>query len=351
MDKNDKPYLIAGPCSVESREQLTEVAATLCTIPNVHLVRGGVWKPRTRPGGFEGLGESALQWMKELQESPLHFHDGSPLRFCCEVAGPDHVELCLRYGITSLWLGARTTANPFMVEEIANALRGTDTRLLVKNPVSPDVRLWLGAIERLQQAGIERLAAVHRGFSMYHNNGYRNAPLWEVAMELRREQPTLPILCDPSHMGGRADLVAPIAHAAMQLDYDGLMVEVHPHPAQALTDARQQITPADFRTLADGLATFLSHHATPADTRLTPLRQQIDDIDHELLRLLTQRMELSRQIATVKRENQMTVYQGKRWEAVMDDRLNLASQLGLNPDFIRDILERIHGESLKVQMD
>lgn len=350
MDRNDKPYLIAGPCSVESREQLTAAATALSAIPHVHLLRGGVWKPRTRPGGFEGLGEPALQWMKELQESPLRFHDGSPLRFCCEVASPEHVELCLRYGITTLWLGTRTTSNPFMVEEIGEALRGTDSHLLVKNPLSPDLRLWLGAIERLQQAGISDLVAVHRGFSMYHNNGYRNAPLWEVAIELRREHPTLPLLCDPSHMGGRADLVEPLAHAAMQLDYDGLMVEVHPTPSQALTDASQQLSPDEFRALTVELEALLSHQPNPADARLTPLRQQMDDIDHELLRLLAQRMELSRQIATIKHESQMTVYQSKRWEAVMDDRLNLASQLGLNADFIRDILECIHGESLKVQM-
>ena len=350
MDRNNKPYIIAGPCSVESRKQLTEVTKVLCTIPKVRLIRGGVWKPRTRPGGFEGLGEPALKWMNELQESPLRFSDGSPVRFCCEVASPEHVELCLHYGITTLWLGARTTASPFMVEELCNALRGTGVSVMVKNPLSPDQRLWLGAIERLSQVGISHLAAIHRGFSMYNSQGYRNAPLWELPLQLRRQCPDLPILCDPSHIGGNRQLIEPLSISAIQLEYDGLMVEVHPHPDEALTDGPQQLTPDDFRLLVGKLGALQMSKPATADARLIPLRQQIDDIDHELLRLLAQRMELSRQIATVKQESQMTVYQGKRWNDVLHDRLLLATSLGIDTDFTKNILETIHGESIRIQM-
>lgn len=351
MDKNNTPYIIAGPCSVESKEQLHNIAQALCSVPQVHLIRGGVWKPRTRPGGFEGLGEPALLWMEELQKSPLHFADGSPLRFCCEVASPEHVELCLRHGITTLWIGARTTANPFMVEDIGEALRGTAAHVMVKNPPSPDLSLWLGAIERLSQVGISHLSAIHRGFNMYHNQGNRNAPLWELPLQLRRSCPDMPLLCDPSHIGGSSHLVEPLSVAAMHLEFDGLMIEVHPHPADALTDAQQQLTPHAFATLAASLAAFPSPQSNSPDARLTPLRQQIDDIDHELLRLLAQRMELSRQISIVKRERKMTVYQSKRWNDVLDDRLQLAKNLGLNPDFTKALLEKIHGESVRIQME
>ena len=247
MEQNDKPFIIAGPCSVESREQLLAVSEALCRMPRVRMIRGGVWKPRTRPGSFEGLGEPALRWMKEISDSPLRMADGNPVRFCCEVARPEHVDLCQHYGIHTVWLGARTTANPFMVEEIGEVLRGSGMQVMVKNPVSPDLKLWLGAIERMQQAGIAHVAAVHRGFSIYHwrnaQQVYRNDPLWEVALELRRQRPDLPVLCDPSHIGGDSRLVAPLALAAVQLDYDGLMLEVHPSPADALTDGAQQITP------------------------------------------------------------------------------------------------------------
>ena len=352
MEQNDKPFIIAGPCSVESREQLLAVSEALCRMPRVRMIRGGVWKPRTRPGSFEGLGEPALRWMKEISDSPLRMADGNPVRFCCEVARPEHVDLCQHYGIHTVWLGARTTANPFMVEEIGEVLRGSGMQVMVKNPVSPDLKLWLGAIERMQQAGIAHVAAVHRGFSIYHwrnaQQVYRNDPLWEVALELRRQRPDLPVLCDPSHIGGDSRLVAPLALAAVQLDYDGLMLEVHPSPADALTDGAQQITPAELSALLATLP-YTSGHGNPAS--LEPLRKQIDDIDHELLSLLSRRMNLSREIAHVKREQQLTVYQAKRWEEVMKDRLQLAADLGLSTDFVEDMLEKIHGESIRVQMD
>ena len=336
--------VIAGPCSVESREQLREVSEALSRMEGVTMIRAGVWKPRTRPGGFEGLGEPALGWMRELSAE-------LGVRYCCEVARPEHVALCQQYGIDTVWLGARTTGNPFMVEELCAALRGSGMAVLVKNPTSPDVRLWLGALERLRAAGINDLTAVHRGFAMYHNRGYRNAPLWEVALELRHELPAVPILCDPSHIGGRRDLVTPLAMEARQLDYDGLLIEVHPHPEAAWTDAAQQLTPAELRALLELYLAPSADMPVETDRRLSPLRQQIDDVDHELISLLSRRMQLARSIATVKREQGMPVYQPKRWEAVMADRLRMAADLGVNPDFTKELLEKIHAESVRVQME
>lgn len=335
--------IIAGPCSVESREQLREVTADLARMPQVTLIRAGVWKPRTRPGGFEGLGEPALQWMQELAKE-------YGVRYCCEVARPEHVELCRHYGIDAVWLGARTTANPFMVEEICEALKGSGMHVLVKNPVCPDVRLWLGAIERVREAGITAVTAVHRGFSMYNNQGFRNAPLWEIPMELRHEMSDVPMLCDPSHIGGSRELIEPIVLAAQLLDYNGLMVEVHPHPDDAWTDGNQQLTPDELTAL---LNHYLNTSAPAADSlakRLTPLRQQIDDIDHSLLTLLARRMALSRQIADIKRELHSPVYQSARWADILVDRLQLAAALGLDADFTREMLEKIHGESVRVQL-
>ena len=336
--------VIAGPCSVESREQLREVTTALGPMPGVAMIRCGVWKPRTRPGAFEGLGEQALQWMQELSTE-------YGVRYCCEVARPEHVALCQQYGVGTVWLGARTTTNPFMVEELCSALRGSNMKVLVKNPVCPDASLWLGAIERLRQAGITDITAVHRGFTMYHSQGYRNAPLWEVALKLRRELPEVPILCDPSHMGGRAALVGPLSHAAMQLDYDGLMVEVHPHPADAWTDALQQLSPSEFRQLLASLQPGTAPLPDGNEPRLTPLRRQIDDLDHNMLSLLAQRMEVSRRIADIKHEQGMTVYQPKRWNDVMQDRVQQAQEMGLDTTFTKEILEKIHAESVRVQLE
>lgn len=354
MEQNDRPFIIAGPCSVESREQLLTVSEALCRMPRVRMIRGGVWKPRTRPGGFEGLGEPALRWMKEISDSSLRMADGGPVRFCCEVARPEHVALCQQYGIQTVWLGARTTSNPFMVEELCEALRGSAMQVMVKNPVSPDVRLWLGAIERLQHAGLDNLVAIHRGFNMYDNHGYRNLPLWEVAMELRHQLPTLPILCDPSHIGGDNTLVEQLAKTALQLDYDGLMVEVHPSPALALTDAAQQLTPDELLGLTARLfpqRAADSGQPAASISEITLLRQKIDSVDHDLLQLLRQRMQCSHQIATLKHKAGMTVYQPERWAEMVDDRLHQAHSLGLDTAFVRDLLEKIHGESLRVQME
>lgn len=335
--------MIAGPCSAESREQLRQIAEAMANIPQVSLIRAGVWKPRTRPGGFDGIGEPALQWMRDLSSE-------YGVRFCCEVARPEHVGLCLRYGIEDVWLGARTTANPFMVEELCTALRGTAMRVMVKNPLNPDVRLWLGAIERLRQSNIDVSAAIHRGFSMYDNHGYRNEPLWEVPMELHRRLPELQLLCDPSHIAGSRKLASEVAYAAMQLDFDGLMIEVHPTPTEALTDASQQLTPKELSILLKGLCSAPERNAIDATGNVAMLRKRIDEVDYELLRLLSRRMGLSRQMAEVKRSQQMSVYQPKRWEEVLSDRMTKASADGLDPSFVKEIFEKIHGESVRVQM-
>ena len=343
MEKNAKPYVIAGPCSVESRQQLREASLQLSAIHGVRMIRAGVWKPRTRPGGFEGLGEPALQWMQEVGRE-------LGVSYCCEVAIPEHVDLCRQYGIATVWIGARTTANPFMVEELCYALGGSGMAVLVKNPVCPDVRLWLGAIERLQQAGIADIMAIHRGFSMSDNQGYRNAPLWEVAMELRRERPDIPILCDPSHIGGRRELVAPLAQTAMLLDYDGLMIESHPHPDDAWTDGQQQLSPDQLASLLAALPSP-SGNAAAGNPGLEQLRHQIDSIDHELVRLLGQRMAVSRSMAALKRQFKMSVYQRDRWDDVVSDRLKYAAEAGLDAGFTKELLEKIHAESVRVQME
>lgn len=335
--------VIAGPCSAESKEQLRQVVSALANTPQVSMIRAGVWKPRTRPGGFDGIGEPALRWMHELSEE-------YGVRFCCEVARTEHVELCQRYGIEDVWLGARTTANPFMVEELCAALRGSTMRVMVKNPLNPDVRLWLGAIERLTQSNIEVSAAIHRGFSMYDNRGYRNEPLWEVPIELHRRMPELPLLCDPSHIAGQADLVSSVAHAAMMLCFDGLMVEVHPSPADALTDAHQQLTPGQLLAMIKELSHKVERNDTDATGNVAMLREKIDEVDNELLQLLSRRMGLSRQMAEVKRSQQMSVYQPKRWDELLYDRMAKADTLALDKEFIKEIFEKIHGESVRVQM-
>lgn len=333
-----KPILIAGPCSVESREQLHDVVRSLAAMPEVTMIRCGVWKPRTRPGGFEGLGEQALEWMSHEQALP----------FCCEVILPDHVEAALRHGISTVWIGARTTANPFMVQEITEALRGTAVQVLVKNAPSPDVKLWIGAIERFRKAGIADVAAVHRGFDVFRNAGYRNNPIWEIPIELRRSMPDIPILCDPSHIAGRREPLLNLSQTALDLGFDGLMIEVHPQPDNALTDALQQLSPTAFRQMVDRLVVRQTDSRI-ADQELRLLREQIDHLDNQILQLLAARFEVAQQIAHIKARENLTVFQPKRWEAVLSQRLAAAHELGLSPDFVKHLYEAIHAESVRVQ--
>ena len=332
-------YLIAGPCSLESNQQLEAVASQAS---RYDLIRCGVWKPRTHPGGFEGLGEEGLRLIAECRQR----HPG--LKFCCEVARPAHVDLALRYGIDALWIGARTTADPFSVSEIAAALRGAAVPVMVKNAPAPDVETWLGAIERIEKAGVPRIIAVHRGFAVLHSGQYRNDPLWEIPIQLRRRRPDLMLLCDPSHIAGQASLVRTVAQNALLLGFDGLMVETHPHPDQALTDARQQITPEQLREMIDSLSQPANNAQPPV--ALQHLRAQIDDLDHQLLQLLAHRMEVSRQIAEVKKQHNIVVLQSGRWQQLMDDKLRQAEAFGLDADFVRNIFEQIHTQSINQQL-
>ena len=345
---NGKPIVIAGPCSVESREQLRAVALALTEMPEVSMVRCGVWKPRTRPGGFEGLGEPALRWMVDIAQELAQ--DGKTIEFACEVARQEHVELVLKYGLKCVWIGARTTASPFMVQELTEALRGTDLTVLVKNAPSPDVRLWMGAIERCRQVGMKEVMAVHRGFDVFKNGGYRDHPLWEVPIELRRAMPEVPIITDPSHIAGRRELLEEVAQSALDLGFDGLMIEVHPHPEEALTDGQQQVTPNGLKELLGNL-TFRQTDSVVADEELRLLRSRIDRIDDQLLRLLASRLEVSEKIAQVKARDNLAVFQPKRWDSLLQQRLSEAIDLGLEQEFVKEIFEKIHAESVRVQMN
>lgn len=335
---------MAGPCSVESRNQLSETVDALGKIPQVQMVRCGVWKPRTHPGGFEGLGEEALRWMTELKETM------PDVRFCCEVARPEHVELALKYGVDAFWIGARTTANPFMVQEVTEALRGTGVTMMIKNAPSPDVDLWIGAIERCHKVGLDNIMAVHRGFDMLHNQGYRNTPLWEIPIELRRRMPELPILSDPSHIAGRRELIGELSQTALDMGFDGLMVEVHPAPEEALTDGRQQITFKALEELLSRLVVRQTAEAT-ADVRLGLLRNEIDRLDRQLLELCAERFGVVRQIAEVKREKNMAVFQPKRWDRLLQEHLEEGEKLGLSKEFVKEVFEKIHAESIRKQRE
>lgn len=337
-----RPYIVAGPCSVESRQQLVDVVDSLSSLPQLALIRCGVWKPRTRPGGFEGLGRQALEWIREIKIQKPAIH------FCCEVARPDHVESALLYGLDAVWIGARTSTNPFMVRELAEALRGSHTCVLVKNPPSPDVSLWVGAIERCRAVGLEQVMAVHRGFDIFKNEGNRNNPLWEIPIELRRILPEIPILCDPSHIAGRKEPIPTLSQTAMDLGFDGLMVEVHPYPQKALTDAEQQITPNEFYQLLEGL-TLRQTDNSIADEELRLLREQINHVDNQILQLLAARLEIAQQIAQVKSRGNLAIYQPKQWESLLKQRLLTAQNLGLDADFTKSLFEKIHTESIRIQ--
>lgn len=335
--------VIAGPCSAESYHQVMTTARELAAIDKVKVFRSGVWKPRTRPGTFEGKGEEALKWLQQVKAE-------TGLLTAVEVATPHHVDLCQKYGIDVLWIGSRTSVNPFSVQEIASALQGTDMPVLVKNPLNPDLELWIGVLERIRQAGITRLAAVHRGFNTYDKSKYRNAPLWEIPIELRRMFPELPVICDPSHISGNRTLLFPVAQQAIDLDYSGLMMEVHCNPDQALTDARQQIKPRQLEALLSKLVIrkATSTRKDPSEI-LQAYRRQIDDLDHQILELMARRMSMVEQIGWLKKENDITVLQIRRWHAIYKDRMIRGKDLNLDAAFIKKVLELVHKESIDIQ--
>jgi len=334
------PKLIAGPCSVESEEQILATAKALAQIPEVELLRGGIWKPRTRPDAFEGRGEQGLVWLREAKRE-------TGLSTITEVATPEHVALALKYEVDALWIGARTVVNPFSVQQLADALRGVDVPVLIKNPVSPDLGLWLGAFERLEKAGVKHLSAIHRGFAHYKESPYRNAPMWEIPIELKRRL-DVPVITDISHICGNRDLLQSIAQKALDLATDGLMIECHIHPDAALTDAKQQITPEELKALLSCL-TFRSKQSGNVERDLAGWRSEIDDIDEELLHLLARRMEVSAQIGEYKKQNNVTVVQMDRWKQILADHIVLGSELGLSPLLINKVFEAIHQASIERQ--
>ncbi|EGC20423.1 putative 3-deoxy-7-phosphoheptulonate synthase [Prevotella multiformis DSM 16608] len=337
---NVRPVVIAGPCSAETEEQVMSTARSLAD-KGCHIFRAGIWKPRTKPGGFEGNGETALPWMKEVKEE-------TGMLISTEVATPEHVELALKYGMDILWIGARTSANPFAMQALADTLQGMDIPVLVKNPVNPDLELWIGALQRLNQAGLKRLGVIHRGFSSYEKKIYRNVPMWQIPIELRRRIPGLPIICDPSHIGGRRDLIAPLCQQAMDLGFDGLIVESHCNPEKAWSDAKQQVTP-DILDYILSLLVVRDHTSTTEGLRL--LRAQIDEVDNSLMGLLSKRFRICREIGTFKKEHNMTVLQTGRYNEILEKRGAQASLCGMDPNFAAQVFELIHEESVRQQLE
>lgn len=335
------PIIIAGPCSAETEQQTLDTARALSAI-GVKVFRAGLWKPRTIPGSFEGVGSRGLEWLQQVKRE-------TGMLIATEVATVEHVQEALAAGLDILWIGARTSANPFAMQAIADALRGhEEVIVLVKNPINPDLELWIGALQRILGAGITRLAAVHRGFSSAGAHIYRNDPQWHIPFELRRHAPGMTILCDPSHIGGKQEFVEPLSQLALDAGFDGLMIECHCNPDQALSDSAQQITPDKLHGI---LSSLVMRSGAPIDDELSMLRQQIDDCDHELLAVLARRMSVSREIGCFKKAHNLRVVQPARYQDVMKARLEEGRQLGLDEDFIQRLMQAIHEESVRQQLN
>jgi chorismate mutase len=338
-----RPFLIAGPCSVESPEQLRKTLESFPAL-GIKLIRGGIWKPRTRPDSFEGIGTIGLEWLVSAGKEV-----GIPV--ATEVANRQHVEEALRAGVDVVWIGARTTVNPFAVQEIADSLRGSSVSVMVKNPVNPDLELWLGAIERIENAGIKDVSAIHRGFSFYKHPVYRNVPNWEIPIALRERRPDLAMICDPSHITGKRSLIAEVAQQAMDLNFDGLMIETHFDPDNACSDAAQQITPNELRVILSELV-LRSRDASPEIAlQLEEIRSRIASLDETVLRLISERMVLSREVGQFKKENHIMILQQEHWWKIIRQTLESAESLDLSPAFIRQIMDAIHQESIRHQLD
>lgn len=337
--ETERPIIIAGPCSAESREQVLGTAKALAA-KGIKIFRAGIWKPRTKPGGFEGIGAVGLPWLKEVKQQ-------TGMLVSTEVATPTHVFEAVKAGIDLLWVGARTATNPFAMQELADSLRGVDVPVLVKNPVNPDLELWVGALERLANSGITNIGVIHRGFSSYDKKIYRNVPLWHIPIELKRRFPNLTIICDPSHIGGTRELVAPISQQAMDLNFDGLMIESHCNPDNALSDAKQQITP-DVLDYTLKMLVLRENVQTTEDISI--LRGQIDEIDEQLLTLLSKRMRISKEIGTFKKEHNMPVLQSGRYNEILEKREKMGAAMNLSGEFVNAIMKSIHEESVRVQL-
>jgi chorismate mutase len=345
LPKIDNPLLISGPCSLESEEQALSTARELAKDKRVFIYRGGIWKPRTRPGMFEGVGSIGLEWLKLVKQE-------TGLMTGTEVANAQHVEECLKAGVDVMWIGARSTASPFVVQEIADVLKGTDQIIMVKNPVNPDVQLWVGALERLNQAGLKNLVAIHRGFTPFSDTKYRNFPNWKTVIELKRILPNLPIICDPSHIAGKREYLYEISQKAFDIGLDGLMIESHIDPSCALSDKEQQVTPADLAKILDKLVIRYASSEDPQfENKLENLRARIDSIDHEIMEVLAQRMGIVKQIGEYKKENKVTALQINRWVQIMEDRSRLAEKLSLDDAFIKALFQLIHEDSVRQQSE
>ena len=340
---NKRPLIISGPCSAETEEQVMETATRLAKTGKVDMLRAGIWKPRTRPGSFEGIGTQGLPWLQQARKQT-----GLPVTV--EVATGKQVEDALHFGVDVLWIGARTTVNPFSVQEVADALRGVDVPVLIKNPINPDLELWIGAVERVAKAGIKQIGLIHRGFSSYGNTEYRNAPMWHLAIEMKLRNPGVMMINDPSHISGRRDILLDVAQKAIDLDFDGLIIESHIDPDKAWSDAKQQITP---ERLAELLDSIKWRHETTTEkefiTALEKLREQINHIDDELMQLLGQRMKIADKIGTYKKENNITILQTNRWNSIIEKAFMKGEKLGLSKDFITKYYDAVHMESINHQ--
>ncbi|HTL81091.1 MAG TPA: chorismate mutase [Bacteroidia bacterium] len=345
LNSGKRKLFIAGPCGAESEEQVMETARAISGNEKIGLFRAGVWKPRTRPGAFEGMGEEALKWLQRVKTE-------CNLPVTVEVATSEHVELALKYGVDVLWIGARTTVNPFSVQEIADALKGVDIPVLVKNPVNPDMSLWMGALERVNRAGIKKLGAIHRGFHTAIKTRYRNAPMWEMAIELKASCPALPVICDPSHISGKREFIKEISQRALDLDMDGLMIETHRDPATALSDAAQQLTPAMLHVLVDEL---IVRDASIGDAgfeyMLSSLREVIDEIDLEMIQAFARRMQIVERIGEFKHDHGVTILQIERWLNILKTRTAAGESLGLDRDLVVELCQLLHKASIRKQTE
>jgi len=341
----DNPLLISGPCSLETEEQVLETAKLLAKDKRVFVFRGGVWKPRTRPGTFEGVGSIGLTWLQMVKKE-------TGLRVGTEVANAQHTEEALKAGLDVLWIGARSTASPFVVQEIADVIKGTDAVIMIKNPVNPDVQLWMGAVERIHRSGIKNIVAIHRGFTPFRETKYRNYPNWKTFIELKRLLPNLPIICDPSHIAGKREYLYEISQKAFDMGMEGLMLESHIDPSCALSDAAQQLTPSDLAKLLDKLVIRYENTNNPDfENQLDVLRNRIDAIDSELLETLASRTEIVKQIGNYKKDNNVTALQINRWTQLMDNRVNLGKKLELNETFVKILFQLIHEDSVRMQTE
>ncbi|SFT52645.1 3-deoxy-D-arabinoheptulosonate-7-phosphate synthase [Lishizhenia tianjinensis] len=342
IQRSDRPFLVAGPCSAESAEQMEMVARDIALNTHAQVLRAGIWKPRTRPDSFEGVGQIGLPWLVEAAKN-------NGLLSTTEVANAKHVELILKAGVDIAWIGARTTVNPFAVQEIADALKGSGIPVMVKNPINPDLNLWIGAFERLEKAGLTDLAGIHRGFSVYNNPRYRNQPNWEIPIALKEERPDLPIICDPSHISGKRENLLPIAQKAMDLNFEGLIIETHPNPEKAWSDARQQVTPTALREMLSQLTLRRELISEDAQNKMLLMRDKISGLDDKIFELLTARMLISEEIGVFKRDNDITILQQEHWKKMIATRLSKATDLNLSEAFVREFMDALHQESIRHQ--